>query len=54
MAPVSPKQAPDPPPFPTIGDDDRKQGPREKLEKERKSAPRSPDDPPPNDGLFEG
>jgi len=33
---------------------DRKLGPTERREKEEKAEPRNPDDPPPNNGLFEG
>jgi hypothetical protein len=33
---------------------DRKLGPKERREKEEKAEPRNPQDPPPNNGLFEG
>jgi len=49
---MEPASSPHPSTFPPP--DDRKQGPREKQEKLEKSAPQSPDDPPPNDGLLEG
>jgi alkylated DNA repair dioxygenase AlkB len=43
---------------PSHGDDpggiDRKLGPRGQREKEEKAEPRTPEDPPPNNGLFEG